>query len=44
MNNVLNSKHIVLDTNMITTKSLKFKRKLKRLRETGPYLKVFKKS
>ena len=35
MNNDFDSKHMVFDTNITTSKSLKFKRKLKRLRETG---------
>ena len=38
MNNVFDLKHMIFDTNMITSKSVKFKHKLGRLRETGPRL------
>ena len=37
INNVFDSKHVVFDTKIITSKSPQFKSKLRKLRETGPY-------
>ena len=41
INNIFDSKDMVFDTNIITSKSLKLKCKLRRLRESGPCPFVF---